>query len=117
MVGLLSILFLGVATVFGGQPPLWMLMAYLLTSFFFYGLLFGNLNAMAMQPLGHIAGTGAAVVGAMSTLISLALGTVIGQSYNETILPLLLGFTILSGMGMLAMRWAEARGIGSDDDN
>jgi DHA1 family bicyclomycin/chloramphenicol resistance-like MFS transporter len=83
-------------------------MGYLLASFFGIGLLFGNLNALAMQPLGHIAGIGAAVVGGSQTLISLALGTVIGQSYDNTVLPLVAGFAILSVLAMGAVRFAEA---------
>jgi DHA1 family bicyclomycin/chloramphenicol resistance-like MFS transporter len=87
----LAILFLGVAAVYVGQPPLWSLMTYLMASFFCIGLLFGNTSALAMQPLGHLAGVGAAIVGSFSTLISTLLGTVIGQSYNGTILPLVIG--------------------------
>ena len=52
-----------------GHPPLWTLITYLLVSFFGIGLLFGNLNALAMQLLGRIAGIGAAVVGGSQTLI------------------------------------------------
>jgi MFS transporter, DHA1 family, multidrug resistance protein len=102
-----SVLFLAIAASQSGQPPLWTLMAYLLASFFGIGLLFGNLNALAMQPLGHIAGIGAAVVGGSSTLISLALGTIIGQSYDNTVLPLVAGFAVLSGLSMAAVRFAE----------
>ena len=91
-----------------GHPPLWTLMAYLMMSFFGIGLLFGNLNALAMQPLGHIAGTGAAVVGATSMLISLAFGTWIGQSYNGTVLPLVIGFAALSACASLIAWWAES---------
>jgi DHA1 family bicyclomycin/chloramphenicol resistance-like MFS transporter len=75
--------------------------------FFCIGILFGNLNALAMEPLGHIAGVGAAVVGALTTTISLLLGTLIGQSYNGTVLPLVGGFAILSLASAAAMRWAE----------
>jgi DHA1 family bicyclomycin/chloramphenicol resistance-like MFS transporter len=103
-----SVLFLIIAASQSGQPPLWTLMAYLLASFFGIGLLWGNLNALAMQPLGHIAGIGAAVVGGSSTLISLALGTVIGQSYDNTVLPLVAGFAVLSGLSMAVIRFAEA---------
>jgi DHA1 family bicyclomycin/chloramphenicol resistance-like MFS transporter len=91
-----SIVFTGVAAAAGGHPPLWMLMVYLMVSFFGIGLLFGNLSALAMQPLGAIAGTGSAMVGGMSMLISLALGTGIGQIYNGTVLPLAGGFAVLS---------------------
>ena len=103
-----SVVFAAIAAAWSGHPPLWWLMAYLMTSFFGIGLLFGNLNALAMQPLGHIAGTGAAIVGATSMLISLVLGTWIGQSYNGTVLPLVIGFAVLSACAMLVSWWAEA---------
>jgi MFS transporter, DHA1 family, multidrug resistance protein len=102
-----SIAFAAVASTMAGHPPLWSLMTYLMLSFFGIGLLFGNLNALAMQPLGHIAGTGAAIVGATSMLISLVLGTWIGQSYNGTVLPLVAGFAVLSGCAILVAWWAE----------
>jgi DHA1 family bicyclomycin/chloramphenicol resistance-like MFS transporter len=82
-------------------------MAYLMASFFGIGLLFGNLNALAMQPLGHIAGTGAAIVGGTSMLLSLVLGTAIGQIYDGTVLPLVAGFAVLSACAMLTSWWAE----------
>jgi len=103
-----SILFTAFASASSGHPPLWTLMSYLMMSFFGIGLLFGNLNALAMQPLGHIAGTGAAVVGATSMLISLAFGTWIGQSYNGTVLPLVIGFAALSACSILTAWWAES---------
>jgi DHA1 family bicyclomycin/chloramphenicol resistance-like MFS transporter len=102
-----SIVFSAIVSAGSGHPPLWMLMTYLMASFFGIGLLFGNLNALAMQPLGHIAGTGAAVVGATSMLISLALGTLIGQSYNGTVLPLVVGFAVLSACSLVSAWWAE----------
>ena len=103
-----SVAFSVFAGASAGHPPLWSLMTYLMVSFFGIGLLFGNLNALAMQPLGHIAGTGAAVVGATSMLISLAFGTWIGQSYNGTVLPLVIGFAALSGCANLIAWWAES---------
>lgn len=103
----LSVVFLGVAAAASGQPPLWLFMTYLMASFFGVGVLFGNLNALAMEPLGHVAGTGSAVVGGGSMMISLVLGTVIGQSYNGTVLPLIAGFAVLSALAILAARWAE----------
>jgi DHA1 family bicyclomycin/chloramphenicol resistance-like MFS transporter len=104
----LSIIFFGLTSIYSGQPPLWSLTLYFLLTFFGLGILFGNLNALAMKPLGHIAGVGAAVVGSLSTFISLLLGTVVGQSYNGTILPLIGGFTIFSITATIAMRWAES---------
>jgi DHA1 family bicyclomycin/chloramphenicol resistance-like MFS transporter len=109
-----SLVFTVVAGIGSGHPPLWALMTYLMVTFFGIGLLFGNLNALAMQPLGHIAGTGAAVVGATSMLISLALGTWIGQSYNGTVLPLVVGFAVLSACSIVAAWWADVGSPGRE---
>ena len=105
----LAVIFLGISMLLVGQPPLWLLMAYLMMSFFCTGILFGNLNALAMQPLGHLAGIGAAIVGSFATLISMLLGTLIGRSYNGTILPLVLGMTVLSGITIFVIRWATSK--------
>ncbi len=103
----LSVGFFLLALWYHGHPPLWTLMAYLFATFFGTGILFGNLNALAMESLGKIAGIGAGVVGSLSTLISLITGTAIGQCYNGTVLPLTAGFFILSLASLAAMRWAE----------
>lgn len=103
----LSILLVGVALATDGQPPLPLLMIFLLPSFFCVGILFGNMNSLAMEPLGHIAGVGAAVVGSLSTLVATPLGAGIGQVYNGTVLPLVLGFAAFGLGALLLMRWAE----------
>lgn len=91
-----------------GLPPLWLVTIYFIIIFFTIGMLFGNLNALAMEPLGHIAGVGAAVIGSLSTLLSTILGTIVGQSFNGTILPLVGGFAILGLLSLAVTRWAEA---------
>ncbi|MEW5873184.1 MAG: multidrug effflux MFS transporter [Chloroflexota bacterium] len=102
----LAVFFLGISILLAGQPPLWAFMAYLMASFFCTGVIFGNINALAMQPLGRLAGIGAAVVGSLSTLISMLLGILIGRGYDGTILPLVVGLTILAGASILVVRWA-----------
>lgn len=102
----LSAVFWIIAYARAGHPALWLLMTYLIIAFLCIGVLFGNLNALAMEPLGHIAGVGASVVATLSTLISLILGTVIGQSYDGTILPLVAGFAVLSALSLIIMHWA-----------
>ena len=91
----------------GGNPPLWTLMTYLSVAFFSLGILFGNFNALAMEPLGHIAGVAAAVVGSLTTFMSLILGTWIGLSFDGTVLPLVAGFALLGTASLGVMTWAE----------
>jgi len=104
---LLSFPFFLLALFFDGHPQLYLLMLYLLIVFFCFGILFGNLNALAMEPLGQIAGLGSAVVGSISTLMSVVFGVIVADAYNNTVLPLVLGFAILSLAGLLVMRWTE----------
>lgn len=100
-----SAIYFLVALSQNGYPPLWSFILYLMPLFFAIGILFGNLNALAMEPLGHIAGIGASTVGSISTFTALVIGTVIGQSYNGTILPLVLGFLLLGTASLGVMRW------------
>jgi len=93
-----------------GHPSLFTFMAFLSGSFFCIGMLFGNFNSMAMEPMGHIAGTAAAVIASVSTFISLGLGLTIGQAYQGTVLPLVYGFSALSivALGIVVMVRPEA---------
>ncbi len=104
---ILSFLALAMSLLQGGNPPFWQVMTYFMTAFFCVGILFGNLNAIAMQPLGHIAGIGSAIVGSFSTFISVPIGTYIGLSYNGTVTPMILGLTILSVLTLGVLWWAE----------
>jgi DHA1 family bicyclomycin/chloramphenicol resistance-like MFS transporter len=104
----LALVALLLAFVYAGQLPFWLFMAYIMLTFFCIGILFGNQNALAMDPLGHMAGIGAAIVGSLSTLLSTPLGIIIGQSYNGTVLPVIIGMASLTGLAILVVRWAEA---------
>lgn len=81
---------------FAAATPLWLFMAYAAVIFFCFGLLFGNLNALAMEPMGHIAGIASAIIGSLSSVISITAGTLIGQLFNHSLLPVLGGFLLLS---------------------
>lgn len=74
------------------------------TLFFLNGLSFGNLNALAIQPLGHVAGTASAIIGALPTVTAIAIAAPIGLSFNGTPLPLLVGVTVCSGLALATMR-------------
>ena len=97
----LSAGFLLITLLYDGLPPLWAFMAYMLPAFFAIGLLFGNGNALAMEPLGHIAGMAAAVIGSLMTLISVLLGALVGQLYDATVVPLVAAFAVFSLLGAL----------------
>lgn len=87
------------------QVLLWQFMIFAVITFFAVGMLFGNLNALAMEPMGHIAGVAAAVTGCLSSAISALIGTAIGQSYNNTLTPIFYGFMLLTTAAFLLQKW------------
>jgi DHA1 family bicyclomycin/chloramphenicol resistance-like MFS transporter len=91
------------------QMPLSIFMVYAIITFFFMGLLFGNINSIAMEPMGHIAGIASAVIGTLSSVISLAVGSVIGLSFNMTLLPLGIGFLATASAGLLIQLLVERK--------
>lgn len=105
----LSALFLLAGLLMNGHPPLWMLGAYLFANFFCSGILFGNYNSIALEPMGRIAGMAAAISGALSSLIAIITGSFIGQLYDGTVIPLAAGFTVLGLVAFALTEWAERR--------
>ncbi|OFW87309.1 MAG: hypothetical protein A3J37_02770 [Alphaproteobacteria bacterium RIFCSPHIGHO2_12_FULL_45_9] len=81
-----------------------MFIAYAIPLFFMFGLMFGNLNAIAMEPMGDVAGMASAIIGSVSSILSITLGTVTGQMYNNTLIPIAGGFAVLGAISLLLMR-------------
>jgi MFS transporter, DHA1 family, multidrug resistance protein len=104
----LSALFLVGALITGGTPPLPVTLAFLAGAFFCVGILFGNVNALAMEPLGHIAGLAAGVIGSLSWLIAVGLAVLIGRFFDGTVVPLATGFAVLGGILFALLRWLES---------
>lgn len=97
---IMSLIFLPL-TILQTQVPIWQFMVFALITFFCLGLLFGNLNALAMEPMGHVAGIASAVIGCLSSGISAIIGTIIGQSFNNTLTPMVSGFLLLTMIGFV----------------
>lgn len=82
-------------------------LAYMAVSFFMVGLTIGNMNALAMEPLGHVAGYAAASIGAISTILAVLIAVPVGYAYDGTAVPLVTGVAICSGMAFLMMRFSR----------
>lgn len=83
------------------NPPLWVLLTFFVIQFIAVGFLFGNLRALAMQPIGHIAGVGAAINGFISTVMGVLIASGIGAYVTTTAWPLFLGFSVCGMVSML----------------
>lgn len=90
-----------------GHPPLPVLGVAFLISFFFSGMMFGNYNAMAMEPMGHIAGMASAFTSFLSSLVAVILGMLAGSFYNGTLTPLTTAFLSYGIIALIFSEWAE----------
>ena len=87
--------------------PLWLFMTGMSVMFFFLGLVFGNMNAIAMEPLGQIAGIATAFIRFISGVMSVSFGALIGLSYNGTTEPMMFGFFASALAMLLSVLWAN----------
>jgi DHA1 family bicyclomycin/chloramphenicol resistance-like MFS transporter len=89
------------------NPSIVVLLSFFAAQFFAIGFLFGNLRALAMQPIGHIAGIGAAITGFLSTIMAVPISTYIGRFVGSTTLPLFIGFLICSGLSLIILAYLQ----------
>ena len=74
--------------------------------FFIVGLTLGNLNALAMEPLGHIAVFAASLLQGSATVGSVLIAAPIGLAFDGTPLPVAIGITVC-----ITLAYVTARGI------
>jgi DHA1 family bicyclomycin/chloramphenicol resistance-like MFS transporter len=77
-----------------GHESLWSFAAFQAGAMFCFGLVAPNFGAMAMDPLGHVAGTASSVQGFVTTIGGALLGFYIGQHFDGTVVPITLGFAL-----------------------
>jgi DHA1 family bicyclomycin/chloramphenicol resistance-like MFS transporter len=78
--------------------PFTLLMALTMACF---GLIGANLGSLAMQEMGPIAGTASAVQGMIGTVGAALIGLAVGQAFNGTVVPLMIGLTVTSALALL----------------
>ena len=104
--GLTAITFLA-----GGTPPMWQFLTGLVILFVSFGLLASKLNSVAMSPLGHIAGTAAAVIGALTTLIAVALALIPTAFFAGDLISFSVSVLVFAAFALLfIMRGQKATG-------
>lgn len=107
LVLLVSSLFLLYLAVVDSKPPVGWVIAYMMVIMFAYGGVFGNLNALAMEPLDRGAGIGAMLVGFITTVLSIPIGVLIARQIEASVIPLVAGFLLSSAAVLLIMAYVE----------
>lgn len=90
-----------------GPVPFGAFIVLFALAMFQFGWIGSNFNSIAMEPLGHIAGTASSVQGFMQTLGGGLIGAAIGQSFDGTTVPLAIGFCGVAAVGLVMVLIAE----------
>jgi len=104
LVGLVQV---AVGLAYGGHPPLALFLAVLAANQFLISFAMPNFNALALEPLGAVAGTASSFLGFYTTILGAACGYAIGQSFDGTVLPIGLGYAGLGALALVVVAWTE----------
>ncbi|MEM9262109.1 MAG: multidrug effflux MFS transporter [Pseudomonadota bacterium] len=80
---------------------------FLSASFFCIGLIGPNSSALALERMGHIAGSAAAANGFAGTTVAGVLGSVIGRQFDGTTGPIVIGYVVLGVLALAIVAWVE----------
>ncbi len=92
LLGLIGLSLLHLAVIGGGGETLATYMLFQALSMTCIGLCGSNFGAMAMEPVGHIAGTASSIQGFITSVGAVVVGSIIGQAYDGSTYPLAIGY-------------------------
>ena len=125
------LIFIGITTLHVvvaalGWEQLWTFVAFQAVTMAFFSLAVSNFGAMAMEPIGEVAGIGASLQGFIQSFGGALVGAAIGRLFNGTTVPLAGGalacglvalvFVLLAEKGRLFKSHHAASATGSADD-
>lgn len=90
-----------------GTPPFWLTFVLISFCMMAFGVLQGNIGAIALEPLGHIAGTASSLIGVVTLTIANVIAGLVGQAYDGTVVPLAAAFGIGGLLASVAVFWTE----------
>jgi DHA1 family bicyclomycin/chloramphenicol resistance-like MFS transporter len=101
-----SLFLIGTAAgLWSGEVYFVIFLAWTASVFATAGLTLGNINALALEPMGHIAGTAASVISALGTIGAAILAGPVGLGFDGTPIPMV---AVILTYAALA-RWLMAR--------
>jgi DHA1 family bicyclomycin/chloramphenicol resistance-like MFS transporter len=107
LIGYILVSALHATVAISGHETLWSFALLQSCMMFCFGLVGPNFGSMAMEPLGHVAGTASSVQGFVSTVGGALVGFYIGQHFDGTVIPLTLGFILCSAAALVVVLVTE----------
>ncbi|MEN1783602.1 MAG: multidrug effflux MFS transporter [Bacteroidota bacterium] len=105
LIGYASVALAYVLLFYGADtnPSVFVLVTFLSLQFFCLGFMWGNFRSIAMEPIGHIAGIGAAINGFFSTVIAIPIASLIGSYVEKSVLPMFMGLAICGLLSLVVV--------------
>lgn len=100
-----ALMFVSTSVTLSDPLGFYIFVAWQTSVFFMVGLTLGNLNAIAMEPMGHIAGMAASVMGAIATVAAAFIAAPVGLLFDGTIVPMVCGVLVTAVLAFLTMIW------------
>ena len=107
LLGFIAMSAIHAAVALSGYETIWTFAVLQALTMFCFGFIAGNFGSMAMEPMGHIAGTASSAQGFISTTGGALLGFAIGQQFNGSAAPMAVGFVVLGVVALLCVLMAE----------
>ena len=107
LLGFIAVNAVSLAIVLAGTPPLWLFTTLFGLAMVQFSWIGANFNSLAMEPLGHVAGTASSVQSFIQTIFSGIIGALIGQAFDGTTVPLAGGYFICSVLALVMVLIAE----------
>ncbi len=107
LLGFIAMSAIHAAVAMTGHETIWTFAVLQALTMFCFGFIAGNFGAMAMEPMGHIAGTASSAQGFVSTTGGASLGFLIGQQFNGSAAPMTIGFVALGLAALGFVLFAE----------
>ncbi|HEY0102379.1 MAG TPA: multidrug effflux MFS transporter [Brevundimonas sp.] len=107
LLGFIAMSAIHASVALSGHETIWTFAVLQALTMFCFGFIAGNFGSMAMEPMGHIAGTASSAQGFISTTGGATLGFLIGQQFNGSAAPMAVGFVVLGVAALLCVLMAE----------
>jgi DHA1 family bicyclomycin/chloramphenicol resistance-like MFS transporter len=91
--------------IFGEQ--LWIFYPLFCLTFACFGMMGANFSALALEPLGKIAGTASAAYGFATSTVASGFGYLVASQFNGSVIPVMIGFVGLGILSLSIITWTE----------
>ncbi|RST82441.1 Bcr/CflA family efflux MFS transporter [Aquibium carbonis] len=107
LLGFLAVTALSFGLSLLGPIPFWLFLTLFAIAMMQFAWIGANYNALAMEPLGHVAGTASSVQGFLQTVGGGVVGALIGQAFDGTVAPLAGGYFFAALIALVMTLIAE----------